>query len=68
MAEIIQKSLSPAQVIKVEVNEEEGFARAYIHASERARAVGKNGLNVHLASNLTGYKISIEDVVETTED
>lgn len=68
MADIIKKSLSPAQVIKVEVNEEEWFARAYIHASERARAVGKNGLNVHLASNLTGYKISIEDVVETNED
>jgi N utilization substance protein A len=68
MADIIKKSLSPAQVVKVEINEDEAFARAYIHASERARAVGKNGLNVHLASNLTGYKISIEDIVETTED
>ena len=64
MGEIIKKSLSPAEVLKVEINEEEMHAKAYINASERARAVGKNGLNVHLASSLTGYKISIEDIEE----
>jgi N utilization substance protein A len=64
MAEIIKKSLSPAEVIKVEVDEEEETAIAYILPSERAKAVGKNGLNVHLASNLTGYKISIENIEE----
>ena len=48
-----------------EINEEDKHAKAYINASERARAVGKNGLNVHLASSLTGYKISIEDIEET---
>jgi len=66
MGEIIKKSLSPAEVIKVKINEEEMHAIAYIDASERARAVGKNGLNVHLAATLTGYKISIEDI-ETTK-
>ena len=65
MGDIIKKSLSPAEVIRVEINEEELHAKAYINASERARAVGKNGLNVHLASSLTGYKISIEDIEET---
>ena len=65
MGDVIKKSLSPAEVIKVEINEEEMYAKAYINASERARAVGKNGLNVHLASSLTGYKISIEDIEET---
>ena len=65
MAEVIKKSLSPAEVIRVEVDEEKMHAKAYINSSERARAVGKNGLNVHLASNLTGYKISIEDIEDT---
>ncbi|MCP4523422.1 MAG: transcription termination factor NusA [Candidatus Gracilibacteria bacterium] len=62
MAEIIKKSLSPAEVIKVDINEEEGLAIAYIKPEERAKAVGKNGVNVNLASNLVGYKISIEDI------
>ena len=34
----------------------------FILSDQRARAVWKNGLNVNLASKLTGYRISIEDV------
>ena len=61
---VIKKSLSPASVISVDVNEEEWEVIAYIPEWERARAVGKNGLNVNLASQLTGYRISIEEVKE----
>jgi N utilization substance protein A len=50
--------------LKVEVNEEDGSVIAYIAEWERARAVGKNGLNVNLASELTGYRISIEEIKE----
>jgi N utilization substance protein A len=61
--EVIKKSLSPAEVIKVDiVDEEEKEAVAYILPTERAKALWKNGLNVSLASKLTGYKISVEDV------
>lgn len=63
MREIIKKSLSPAEVIKVDiVDEDEREAVAYILPTERAKALWKNGLNVSLASKLTGYKISVEDV------
>lgn len=67
MSEIIKKSLSPANVLKVEVDEKNESAIVYIIPSERAKAVGKNGLNVNLASKLTGYRISIEDV-EVSEE
>lgn len=60
--EILKKSLSPAEVIKVKVDEENESAICYILPSERAKAVWKNGLNVNLASKLTWYRISIEDV------
>lgn len=66
--EIIKKSLSPATVEKVEIDEEEELARVYIRSSERARAVWKNGLNVNLASQITGYKISIEEISEETSE
>jgi transcription antitermination factor NusA-like protein len=35
--------------------------------TERARALGKNGLNINLASKLTWYKISVEDVAVDDE-
>ena len=62
ISDIIKKSLSPAQIIKVEVNEEEEYAKVFILPEERAKAVWKNGINVNLASDLTWYKISIEDI------
>lgn len=62
--EIISKSLTPASVLKVEVNEEDTTAKVYILPSERAKAIGKNGVNINLASNLTGYNISLVEVEE----
>lgn len=67
-AEIVKKSLSPAEVVRVEINEDENTAYAYILPSQRAKAVGKNGLNVNLASQLTGYRISIVDLEEEANE
>lgn len=62
ISDIIKKSLSPAEVLKVDADESKGTAIAYIQPWERAKAVWKNWLNVNLASKLTWFKISIEDV------
>lgn len=67
LEEIIKKSLSPAKVVKADINEEEESAIVYIESDERAKAVWKNGLNVNLASQLTGYRISIEDIEVSSE-
>jgi N utilization substance protein A len=60
--EIIKKALSPAKVIKVEVDEEDESSKVYIEAEERPKAVWKWWLNVNLASKLTWYKISIVEI------
>lgn len=65
---VLKKALSPAEVVKVEADEENLEANVYILPSERAKAVGKNGINVNLASKLTGYKISIVDLDIPTAD
>jgi len=62
VAEIIKKSLSPAEVLKVKIDEENEDAICYILPTERAKAVWKNWVNVNLAAKLTGYKISIQDI------
>lgn len=60
--EIIKKSLSPAEVLRVDIDEQENSAIVFIHPGERAKAVWKNWLNVNLASKLSWFKISMEDI------
>jgi N utilization substance protein A len=61
-AEVIKKALTPANVLKVAPWKDEDSVIAYIPEGERAKAVGKWGLNVNLASKLTWYRISIEEM------
>jgi len=65
LAEVIKRALTPAEVLSVEIDEDEERVIAHIREGERARAVGKGGVNVNLASELIGYKISIEEVEGT---
>ena len=65
--DVIARSLTPAQVVKVEQWEEENSYIAYIPYGERAKAVGRGGINVHLASELIGCMISIEELEQTEE-
>ncbi len=67
--DVIKRSLTPAEVLNVEMNDDEDSVTVYIPEWERARALWRGGVNVNLASELTGYKISIEEVpVEQEED
>jgi len=65
--DVIARSLTPATVVKVEQGEEDDAYIAYIPFGERAKAVGRGWINVHLASELTGCKISIEELPQTEE-
>lgn len=65
-AEMISRALSPANVLKVSVNEEEKQAIVTVFASERAKAIWKNGININLASQLLWYNISVQ-IVEDEE-
>ncbi|NDK09910.1 transcription termination factor NusA [Candidatus Gracilibacteria bacterium] len=65
--DIISRSLTPATVVRVEEGDDEDSFIAYIPYGERAKAVGRGGINVHLASELTGVKISIEELEQTEE-
>ena len=62
LGEMIAKSMTPASVLKVDVNEETQEAKVYILPSERAKAIWKNGININLASQLLGYTISLIEI------
>jgi len=66
----IQRALSPAKINSIKLNEEEKRADVYLDADEVSMAIGKGGLNIKLASQLTDYEIDVyrESDVEDEED
>jgi len=55
----IQRSLSPAKIMSIKLNEEEKRADVYLLPEEVSLAIGKGGLNIKLAGQLTGYEIDV---------
>ncbi len=58
-AQYVINSLSPAQVKSILVDEETQTIEVVVDEQELAIAIGRNGQNVKLASELTGWKIDI---------
>ncbi|MCX4312126.1 MAG: transcription termination factor NusA [Muribaculaceae bacterium] len=61
----IQRALSPAKISSIRLDAEEKKAEVFLRPEEVSLAIGKNGLNIKLASMLTGYTI---DVYRDTEE
>ncbi len=55
----IQRALSPAKISSIRLDEEEKKAEVFLRPEEVSLAIGKNGLNIKLASMLTGYVIDV---------
>jgi len=53
----ISRAMTPAKPTKVLVNEEENVAVVIVPDDQMALAIGRNGQNLRLASELTGYQI-----------
>jgi N utilization substance protein A len=64
----VARSLSPAKVIKVDLDEENGSAKVYVEKDQLSLAIGQKGQNVRLATKLTGWKISIEGIESGESD
>lgn len=66
---MIQRALNPAKVSSVVLNEEKKTAEVHLKPNEISMAIGKGGLNIRLASMLTGYDIDVyREGVEQEED
>lgn len=55
----IQHALSPAKIVRLDLDEKKKFAIAYVAGDQLSLAIGKQGQNVRLAAKLTGWKIDI---------
>ena len=55
----IQRSLSPAKITTIKINEETGHASVYLKPDQVSLAIGKGGHNIKLAGKLTGHEIDV---------
>ena len=65
---MITRALGPARVNSVVLNEEEKKAEVFLDPDQVSLAIGKGGLNIKLASMLTGYTIDVFREVENVDE
>lgn len=63
---LIQRSLSPAKITNIKIDEEGKKAEVFLKPDQVSLAIGKGGHNIKLASKLTGYELDVYR--ETDED
>ncbi|HEX2988831.1 MAG TPA: transcription termination/antitermination protein NusA, partial [Chloroflexota bacterium] len=59
-AAFVANALSPAQVISVDIDEEDKTATVMVPERQLSLAIGKEGQNARLAAKLTGWRIDIK--------
>jgi len=65
----IKRALNPAKIISIKIIEDQKRAEVYLRPEEVSLAIGKGGLNIRLASQLTGYEIDVyREMEEDDED
>ncbi len=56
---LIQRSLSPAKITSIEMNDAEKRAKVYLKPDQVSLAIGRGGNNIKLAGRLTGYELDV---------
>jgi len=64
----IQRSLSPAKISSIRLDEANKKAEVFLKPEEVSLAIGKGGMNIKLASMLTGYTIDVFRETDEMED
>ncbi|XZF13673.1 transcription termination factor NusA [Chitinophagaceae bacterium MMS25-I14] len=56
---LIQRSLTPARINRIDLNNETSHADVYLEPDQVSLAIGKKGVNIKLAQELTGFGIDV---------
>jgi N utilization substance protein A len=56
---LIQRSLTPAKITSIELDTEKKHANVYLKPDQVSLAIGRRGVNIKLACELTGYEIDV---------
>ncbi len=61
---MIQRSLNPAKISSITLDDEKMTASVYLKPDQVSLAIGKGGLNIRLSKMLTGYDIDVYREIE----
>ncbi len=64
----ISRSLSPAKITSIQIDDENKKADVYLKPDQVSLAIGKGGYNIRLAGQLTGYEIDVYRDIDENED
>jgi transcription termination/antitermination protein NusA len=56
---LIQRSLTPAKITSMDIDQESKHASVYLKPDQVSLAIGRRGVNIKLACELTGYEIDV---------
>ncbi len=56
---LIQRSLTPAKITSMDIDQETKHASVYLKPDQVSLAIGRRGVNIKLACELTGYEIDV---------
>jgi N utilization substance protein A len=56
---LLQRSLTPARINNIKLDNEKMTAEVYLDSDQVSLAIGKKGVNIKLAQELTGYSIDV---------
>ncbi len=65
---LIQRSLTPAKITSIDLDTETNHAKVYLKPDQVSLAIGRRGVNIKLACELTGYEIDVFRDNEGEED
>jgi len=67
-ADFVMKSLSPAKVKEVLIDEETGTATVIVPDYQLSLAIGKEGQNARLAARMTGWRVDIKSETQVAQE
>jgi N utilization substance protein A len=65
---LIQRSLTPAKITSIDLDDERKHATVYLKPDQVSLAIGRRGVNIKLAGELTGFEIDVFREIEAGED
>lgn len=66
-AQLVVNAMSPAEIASIMVDEDKKSMDIAVREDQLALAIGRNGQNVRLASDLTGWRLNVVSVVEAEQ-
>ncbi len=66
--EFIKRALQPADVLNVELNSDQTYAKVVVPADQVSKAIGRGGVNIKLASRLTECEIDVYREIDEEDD